>query len=300
MLARIVQLYISLGAITCASLPAQPMRPGNVNALPASKPTLTEKYGKEMLQFGELRVPEGAGPFPIAIIIHGGCWTKGYATSRMMAPIASELTKFNLATWNIEYRQVGDTGGGWPGTFLDWGAAADYMRVLARSHPLDLSRIVTIGHSAGGHAAVWLAARQRLPADSPLHVVNPLRIHAAVNIDGPCDLIGFARIDAQICGKPVLAPLMGGTPLEQPERYGQSSPASMLPIGVPQFLVASSVLTPVMAEDYRKLAQASGDRVEVLALKTGHFEVIAPGHNIWREVEKLIVHHAFQKAPLAE
>jgi acetyl esterase/lipase len=278
------------------SLNAQRMGPRDVDKLPVSEPTLTQQYGAEALQFGELRLPAGAGPFPVAIVIHGGCWTKGFATVRNTAPIATALARNKIATWNIEYRQVGDTGGGWPGTFLDWGAAADHVRVLAKSHPLDLARVIVVGHSAGAHAALWVAARHRLPADSAVRQGEPLPISAAVAIDGPCDLIGFVGFDARVCGGPVVAALMGGTPAAQPERYRQASPPSLLPLGVPQFVVGSSLLTPAKAQEYQKSAQAKGDKVEVLSLPTGHFEVIAPGHEAWKAVESLIVRQALETA----
>jgi acetyl esterase/lipase len=138
---------------------AQTMTSQDVDALPASKPTLVEAYDPDQLQFGELRLPQGSGPFPVAVIIHGGCWTKGYATLRNTAPLASALTAHGIATWNIEYLQVGDPGGGWPGTFLDWGSAADHLRILAKSGPLDLTHVVAVGHSAGELAALWVATR---------------------------------------------------------------------------------------------------------------------------------------------
>ena len=136
---------------------AQTMTSQDVDALPASKPTLVEAYDPDQLQFGELR--QGSGPFPVAVIIHGGCWTKGYATLRNTAPLASALTAHGIATWNIEYLQVGDPGGRWSGTFLDWGSAADHLRVLAKSGPLDLTHVVAVGHSAGELAALWVATR---------------------------------------------------------------------------------------------------------------------------------------------
>ena len=275
-------------------LSAQHLRPRDVDALPVSEPALVQRYGADPLQFGELRLPAGMGPFPVAVVIHGGCWTKGFATLRNTAPIASELTKNNVATWNIEYRQVGDAGGGWPGTFQDWGAAVDHLRVLGRSYPLDLSRVVVVGHSAGAHAALWVAARHRLPADSELHSADPLPIRAAVAIDGPGDLAGFAAVDADVCGQPVVQGLMGGTPAEKPERYRQASPQALLPLGVPQFLVAASVLTKDKAQEYQKLAQAKGDHVEILNLDCGHFEVIAPGQKPWKAVEHLILDRAFK------
>jgi acetyl esterase/lipase len=281
-------------SLSSAFLVAEVIGPRQVDTLPASNPTRVQQYGSDALEFGELRLPEGKGPFPVVVVIHGGCWTKGFATLRNTAAIASELTKSNVATWNIEYRQVGDAGGGWPGTFRDWGAATDYLRVLGKSYPLDLSRIVVVGHSAGAHAALWVAARNRLTIDSEIRGDDPLKVQAAIAIDGPADLVGFVGVDAQICGKSVIVPLMGGTPAEQPERYRQASPQSLLPLAVPQCLITATVLTPMKAKEYQKLAESRGDHVEILSLDAGHFEVIAPGHKAWNAVEQLILKQAFQ------
>lgn len=268
--------------------------PREVDALPASRPMLVDAYGSDPLQVGELRLPAGEGPFPVAIVIHGGCWTNGFATRVNTAPLASRLVEDGIATWNIEYRQVGDPGGGWPGTFMDWAAAADHLRALAKHEPLDLDRVVAIGHSAGAHAALWLAARHRLPSSSGIRGESPLPLTAAVAIDGPGDLASFSKIDADICGKPVVAPLMGGSPDEVPERYAQGSPFELLPLGVPQYLVAVGVLTP---GDAAKYAEAAGhDAVQVLTVEdSSHFDVIAPGHKAWEPVRELIVEKAFGK-----
>lgn len=113
-------LLLSLTALAASTgLSAQNMRPGDVDALPASQPDLIEAYGSDSFQVGELRLPKGKGPFPVVEVIHGGCWTKGFATRRNTAALATALTTMGYATWNIEYRQVGDQGGGWPGTFRD-------------------------------------------------------------------------------------------------------------------------------------------------------------------------------------
>jgi len=272
---------------------AQNLGPRDIDALPSTKPMAVLAYGTGPLQFGELRLPEGKGPFPVAVVIHGGCWTKGVATLQNTAPISSDLTKSGIATWNIEYRQVGDEDGGWPGTFLDWGAAVDDLRKLAKTYPLDLSRVVVVGHSAGAHAALWVAARHRLPADSEIGGADPLPIKAAVALDGPCDLIGFVGMDEEIWGMRAVVPLMGGTPAEQPTRYAQASPQALLPLGQPQFLISANPLNAAKAQEYQKLARAKGDRVEVLSIDTGHFELIAPGQAAWTSVKRVILDQAF-------
>jgi acetyl esterase/lipase len=283
-------IIAALVAFPFSSLFAQ-MGPRDIDALPSTPPTAVEKYGTDRLQFGELRLPEGKGPFPVAVVIHGGCWTAGNATLRNTAALASELTKHKIATWNIEYREVGDAGGGWPGTFLDWGAAVDHLRVLAKTYPLDLNHVVVIGHSAGAHAALWVAARHRLPADSKIRGTDPLPIHASVAIDGPGDLIHF---NAGMCGGGSVYSLLGGSPQQQPLRYQQASAQSLLPLGIPQYLIAAEFLPPFKAQEYQKLAQAKDDHVEVLIPHAGHFDLIAPGTPAGQAVLHLILDHSFK------
>jgi acetyl esterase/lipase len=247
------------------------------------------------MQFGELRVPPGRGPFPVAIVIHGGCWLREFASVKGTAAIASALTERGIATWNIEYRALGDQGAGWPGTWQDWGAAADHLRTLARRHRLDLDRVVAVGHSAGAPAAVFLAARQRLAGSVPIRGRNPLRISSVVAIDAPADVTNLIGPDREICGQPVITRLMGGTPEQHPGRYRAVSPIAQLPLGVPVWMVrASPVLQEAWAESYRSAAVAKGDRVEVVVPVGGdHFNVIHTGRPQWREVQRLIVDKAF-------
>lgn len=291
MRAAIIGLAACAAIGAAAAAPAPRMRADAPNQLPASTPALVEPYGSDPLQLGELRLPTGRGPFPVAVVIHGGCWTKGFATRRHTAALASALADKGVASWNVEYRQVGDPGAGWPGTFQDWGAATDHLRSLARRYPLDLSRIVVTGHSAGAHAALFVASRPKLAKDSVVRGADPLPVAAAVAIDGPGDLPPFVGPDAEICGKPVIVPLMGGTPAAVPDRYAQGSPAALLPLGVRQVMIsASAVLTPPAAEAYRAAAAKAGDTVDVHVLGgTGHFEPIAPGTPQWRVVEAAIL-----------
>jgi len=271
-------------AACSTSAPSQTMRPRDVDALPSSTPTLVSAYGSDPLQVGELRLPPGKGPFPVVIVVHGGCWTKGFATWKNTAPLASALTGMGYATWNIEYRQMGDPGAGWPGTFRDWAAATDHLRILAKTQPISLKRVAVVGHSAGAHAALWIASRPHLPARSEIGSKRPLPISVTVGIDGPGDITSFVGFDAKICGKPVIAPLMGGLPQERPDRYRLASPVDNLPTSARQYLVTSTVLTPEAGERYRSLAAAKGQTVQVLDAKNGgHFDIIAPGSAAWKQ-----------------
>lgn len=282
---------ILVGLAMLAALPtsAQTMSPQDVDKLPSTPPTLTSHYGTLPLQLGDLRLPAGKGPFPVVIVIHGGCWTKGFATRQNTAALASALTAKGFATWNVEYRQIGE-GGGWPTTFQDWAAASDHLRELAKTQPLDLTRVSVTGHSAGAHAALWVAARSRMPKDSAIRGANPLPIGAAVAIDGPGDLAPFIGFDAQVCGLPVIVPLIGGIPAEQPARYAEATPQALLPLGVAQGLVQSEVLTVPAATAYRAAAKAAGEDIAVLnVVDGGHFDIIAPGSKAYATVEPFLV-----------
>jgi len=169
------------------------------------------------------------------------------------------------------------------------GAAVDYVRTLAARYPLDLSRVVLVGHSAGAHLVLWAAGRPHLASGSSVRGQDPLAVRAAVAIDGPGDLGSLVGPDARICGKPVIAPLMGGTPAEVPGRYRDASPKEMLPLGVRQYLVSAAVLSLGDAHAYETEARARGDSVIVLSVTTGgHFGVIAPGTPFWTPVHQFI------------
>lgn len=238
----------------------------------ASAPTATISYGTLPLQAGDLRLPAGKGPFPVAVVIHGGCWQASYDTRAGIAGFADALTKRGIATWNIEYRRVGDAGGGWPGTFQDVAAAVDKLPDIAKRYPIDLGRVIVVGHSSGAHLALWAASRAKLDAPWRGTAVRPVGV---VAIDGPGTLAPLIGIDVQACGKPVIVGLMGGTPAEKPAEYKLASPADHLPLGLKQLLVAAE-FTPFMLP-YVAAARQAGDTVEVLQpANPTHFDVVTP------------------------
>ena len=169
------------------------------------------------MQFGDLRLPPGKGSHPVVIIIHGGCWYSEYDLKHVAA-FSAALMHEGMATWSLEYRRIGDAGGGWPSTFEGVARGADHLRVLARSYPLDLRRVV-VGHSAGEQLALWLAARKRLPKESPLYSPDPLPLLGIVSLAGITDLRGYGSS----CGSAVMK-LLGGSPEEVPLWYRQTSP----------------------------------------------------------------------------
>jgi acetyl esterase/lipase len=242
-------------------------------------------YGDDALQFGELRLPKGSGPHPVAIVLHGGCWRARYDIGHTRA-FSDALRREGFAVWSLEYRRVGNPGGGWPGTFLDVAAGADHLRTLASSHPLDLARVAAVGHSAGGHLALWLAARGGLHEASEIRgSSDPLPLVGAVSLAGVTDL--RRAVDERVCDT-MAAELVGGRPEEVASRYREASPIERLPLGVPQRLVTGAldaVVPPAFGEEYTAKARVKGDDAShTLVAGAGHFEGIAPSTGTFRVV----------------
>jgi len=292
--ARIGSAIAMLTLVHTASPYAQSTSPADLLGQ-AVIPGERVQYGNGPLQFGELRVPDGSGDHPLAILVHGGCWTAKLgqlpeaATSLdLLRPMSLALADRGIATWNIEYRRLGNDGGGWPGTFEDVAKATDFVRQLAPKHRLDVQRIVLVGHSSGGHLAFWLAARHKLPADSQLQGPAPLRVAGVVSIDGPPDLESIIGFERQVCGAPVVEQLLGGSPAEFPARYRQSSAARLLPIGTRQDVLIGGKLPAQWIDamkSYAAAAKTAGDPITVTTLENaGHFDGLNPKAPAWATV----------------
>jgi acetyl esterase/lipase len=143
---------------------------------PRPEPDATVRYGEAALQVVDVWLPKRSGRHPVVVLIHGGCWQSEVADRRIMNWIADDLRKRGIAVWNIDYRGVDRAGGGYPGTFADVAAAADALREHAAQYKLDLSSVVALGHSAGGHLALWLAGREErgyAPFSIAVEIVAP-------------------------------------------------------------------------------------------------------------------------------
>ena len=265
------------------------MSASDVVALPQSEPDHRLSYGNDPLQFGDLRLPEGEGPFPVVIVIHGGCWLAEYDLGYMSA-FADALTSAGVATWSIEYRRVGDEGGGWPGTFQDVADAADFLLEIALEHNLDLDQTAAVGHSAGGHLALWLAGRKWLDADDPLRGEGPLALNGVVSLAGIPDLAAYAAPDG--CGSAVSG-LLGGEPGEVPDRLQRASPIVMVPLGVTQALVIGEhdpIVPKTQADSFVDAARQMGDSVAVTTiLGAGHFELVDPSHGGFETIRDTVL-----------
>jgi len=268
--------------------PPQLMSPQELQALPSQAADFRIAYGSDSSQFGELRVPAGAGPHPVAVLIHGGCFKAMYATLKDLAPMADALKEHGIATWNIEYRRLGQPGGGWPNTYLDVSRAVDHLRKIASEHRLDLNRVVIVGHSAGGHLAMWAASRARVPAASSIHTDNPLPVRGVINLAGPIDMTANIQGYEGLCRDTVITSLMGGTPQTVPEHYSSVSINKLVPLGVPQVIVIGEFedfLPRPIAESYVRAATQSGDQARLVVIpRVGHFEIASPRASPWRQV----------------
>jgi acetyl esterase/lipase len=277
---------------TLQGAPAALMTPADLVATPYPEPDHRLAYGPDSSQVGELRLPRGRGPHPVVVLVHGGCFKAAYASLRDLAAFAAALTADGIATWNVEYRRLGQPGGGWPGTYLDVGRAVDHLRTIANQHDLDLGRVVVVGHSAGGHLALWTGARGRLPADSPLRVADPFLPRGVVDLAGPIDMT--ANIDGYqaLCRDSVITSLLGGTPAAVPDRYAQASPIRMLPLGVAQVIVVGSheEFVPLpLVRTYEAAARRAGDSVRVIHIQgAGHFEIASPRAFTWPRVRSAV------------
>ena len=200
--------------------------------------------------------------------------------------MAADLRERGYAVWNVEYRRIGHPGGGYPGTFQDIAASVDHLRALAARYGLDLRRVAVSGHSAGGHLALWTAARTRLPNDSALRVADPLSVRGVVSLAGIADLKAYRETGPDACGGPstidslVGEPMVGGRDV-----YADTSPPALAPLGLRQIIVSGALdpfVPPRFGADYAATAATRGGRaVHIEITGAGHFELIDPTSAAW-------------------
>ncbi|HYJ30548.1 MAG TPA: alpha/beta hydrolase [Allosphingosinicella sp.] len=272
---------------------------------PRPEPGHSLSYGADGMQVADLWLPEGPGPHPTVLMVHGGCWQTEIADRRIMAWTSEDLRRRGIAVWNIDYRGVDRAGGGYPGTFSDAAAAADALRDQAPRHKLDISRLVAIGHSAGGHLALWLAARPAvnararsllIPRGSPLIGTNPIAIRTVISLGGLPDLEVAATPPGSGCGTEIIERLVGPPTLSSRNVFADTSVPRLAPLGVPQVLInglQDRIIPTSYAEAYARRMRAAGDDVRVRMIDhTGHVELISPGTAAWtaavEEIERAL------------
>jgi acetyl esterase/lipase len=245
-------------------------------------------YGADPLQFADLRRPAGSGPHLAAITIHGGFWRNRYDLT-YLGHLCEALAARGIATWNLEYRRMGDPGGGWPGTFHDIAMGARYLFDHAEELGVDAQRVIVLGHSAGGHLASWLASMERAPVESPIRA-EPLPLRGAVPIAGVLDL---ERCHQLGLSDDAVGNFLGGSPATVPERYAAASPVRLVPSPVAHLLIHGTwdENVPIeLSEGYQAAATRAGGTSALMALpRADHFDVIDPESKAWPSIEQAIV-----------
>ena len=236
------------------------------------------RYGEDASQLGELFTPDGDGPHAVVVVLHGGYWKARYDRSLMNA-LCADLADRGIAAWNLEYRRVGN-GGGWPETFADVASGIDLLADLDAS--LDLGRVGAIGHSAGGHLALWAASRATFSGDAPGAAPRVVP-RAVVSQAGVADLRLAAGLSPS--DEPTRA-LLGGSPDDLPERYALASPRERLPLGVEQLVLHGEndeTVSLEISRSYAAAAEALGDPCELRVLSgMGHFEHLDASTDAWQ------------------
>jgi acetyl esterase/lipase len=237
------------------------------------------RYGADPHQFGDFRLPKTSKtkrPLPVAMMIHGGFWRAKYDLVHA-GHLCAALAKAGVATWNLEYRRVGNPGGGWPGTFEDVTSGFAFLRQASKQHNLDENKIMVLGHSAGGELALCLAAHQR-------------SLRGALSLAGVVDL---RRAWELRLSNDAVVEFLGGTPEKVPEHYHEASPAEAAIAGVPQILIhgAKDDIVPVeMSRTYCGLKKKRGEDVRLIEIAdAGHFELIDAQSTAWPSVQAAVM-----------
>ncbi|MEM5516072.1 alpha/beta hydrolase [Henriciella sp. AS95] len=250
-------------------------------ARPMPAPDRTVETGESATDVVDVWLPDGEGPHPTVIVVHGGCWQKSIADRTIMNYAADALRKEGMAVWNIEYRGVDEEGGGYPGTYQDVGQAVDALRAFGPELGLRTDGVAAFGHSAGGHLALWAASRHKIPADSPLYSPDPLPIAGVVNSGGLADLEASVPHTQPECLANVLTSLTGAPSETRANVFSDTSPAELLPAGVWAYSVNGAddpIAPPLLGEGYAQKAASAGDDADVAIIpETGHVELITPG-----------------------
>lgn len=251
----------------------------DLSALPERVPDRKIAYGADPLQIVEIWLPKGEGPYPVVLMLHGGCWKTDIADLSIMNSIAHDLRERGIAVWNVEYRGVDRAGGGYPGTYEDVAAALTVLRTTGARYRLKTDRLVALGHSAGGHLALWLANRPAI-VDGPLSDQGGARVDTAISLGGLPDLQFSSNTTGHGCGTEG-ARAMAGSPPD----YTRTSPIAMVPGPARQVQINASadrIAPPSYAAAYREALAAKGGAVEMVTIEDeGHVELIAPGTRAW-------------------
>lgn len=246
-------------------------------------PYQTIAYGETDSHIGDLLVPAGDGPFPVCMLIHGGFWRDGYYRDSMHG-LAADLAKRGIAAWNVEYRRVGPSGGGYPESHRDIFQALSHLEVLAKDFPLDLDKAAVVGHSAGGYLAIWASS---IPTNEVFEDMPRPKVPVQLGIS----LAGVTDLDEAYLaggGEQAAAHFLKGA-AEDPELRKQLSAGYLEYAPFTHLILAHGTLddyVPVeLSEHTYKLLKARNiDADLVIYPDWGHNEFVDPESTIWKNV----------------
>ena len=272
---------------------AEPMTLNEYMTLKGPAPSAHIAYGPAPKQFVELFEPAGPGPFPVVVLIHGGCFQNQYQGMPQMRGLAGALKAKGVAVWSIEYRGVDTPGGGYPGTFLDVRSAVDLLAAQAAARHLDTGRAILVGHSAGAVLSLWLAGRGKLPHTSPLYEPIPLPIHKVVALGGFGDFRAVAStVMKERCG--VATEQVTGSPsAARPDVYADTNAFDLTPNGGETVFINGDhdeIVTPKDSATYAARVRRRGDAATTIVLPhASHFDEVAVTSPSWRLVGPAIL-----------
>ena len=235
-------------------------------------------YRNDENQFIDLRIPKTKTKrlHPLAICIHGGYWRAKYDLE-YLGHLCAALTASGMATANVEYRRVGNAGGGWPGTFSDIRSAFQFLMQKERQYEFDVERVVVLGHSAGAQLALCLAAHEA-------------KVKAAISLAGVVDLQRAYQLHLS---NDAVVEFLGGTPAEVADHYREADPMK-LAIAMRQWIIhgaADDTVPPVLSKDYVSAKVKGGEEAQLVMIpEAGHFEIVDPRSEAWAEVERIVTH----------
>lgn len=278
---RFALLVVSTVLLACTPIEEADKLMGwpDLTSRPLPAPTDTVHYREGEAGVVDVWLPEGEGPHPVVLMIHGGCWQKSIADRTLMNYAAEDLRQRGFAVWNIEYRGVDEDGGGYPGTFTDVAAAADALSAYAEKYDLDMSRVAAFGHSAGGHLAVWNSARSNLPDDSALAGGKPYPLLGVVNSGGLADLEASSPVTLPSCLSEIEDSLTGRDE-GRTDPYRDTSPVYLLPMEAEQISVNAAddrIAPPLLGQAFTDKVRDAGGTAHFVEVRGGHVELIAPG-----------------------
>jgi acetyl esterase/lipase len=260
-------------------------------------------YGDHPSQWGELFVPEpavnggraAARPDGVVVVIHGGYWRSQYG-AELGEPLARDLAAHGITAWNLEYRRAGN-GGGWPHTFEDVLAGIDRLKDIAPEYGLNLRKVVALGHSAGGHLAVWAAGRSRLShisaadADRQLHRnTDGLAVYLS-GVVSQSGVLSLSEAEKLNLSNGAVFNLMGGSSERYPQRHRYADPMTLLPLPVPVYVVHSTEDDDVpisLSEAYVHAAKIHGGQAHLLKVPGDHFALIDPRAAAYKKCREIV------------